>query len=204
MASYLIVDYGMGNLHSVLGAMQFLGVDPKISADPAEVLMADVLILPGVGSYRRAMDQLTKTGLADALNEAVVHKQRKILGICLGMQLMAKQGTEDGSREGLGFFSGDVLRFPKVEGLKVPHVGFDNVNFNPNSCLGRGLGESTDFYFVHSYRLMPEYRPGVSGVCSYGDDFIATYEYKNIFATQFHPEKSQTNGLGLLSNFLNV
>lgn len=202
MAGLVIVDYGMGNLHSVMGALCYLGTEPKLSSDPATVAGADSLVLPGVGSFRKAMVKLEATGLADALREAVTNRGRKILGICLGQQLMAEYGEEDGGHAGLGFFSGSVRRLPRTPGLKVPHVGFNQVHFDSTSRLCAGLGAEVDFYFVHSYRLEIAKRPGLTGLCDYGGDFVAAYEHENVFATQFHPEKSQTNGLRLLSNFL--
>lgn len=202
MSGLVVVDYGMGNLHSVIGALRYLGAEPVISAEPATVLAAEALLLPGVGSFRKAMHRLEETGLAEALREAVTVRGRKILGICLGQQLMAEYGEEDGGHVGLGFFSGAVTRFSAQSGLKVPHVGFNKVVFDEGSRLAQGLDSEVDCYFVHSYRLGIEERPGLSGICDYGGDFVAAYEQENIFATQFHPEKSQTNGLRLLSNFL--
>ena len=202
MAGLVVVDYGMGNLHSVLGALRYLGADPVISADPSTVQSADALLLPGVGSFHKAMRHLDETGLSDALKEAVTVRGRKVLGICLGQQLMAEFGEEDGGHVGLGFVSGQVTRLPTIVGLKVPHVGFNKVRFPPGSRLCRGMGKELDCYFVHSYRLEMVDRPGLSGLCDYGGDFVAAYEHENVFATQFHPEKSQTNGLRLLANFL--
>ena len=202
MAKLVIVDYGMGNLHSVVGALHYLGADPVISANPATVKAADALLLPGVGSFRKAMCRLEESGMSDALKEAVMLRGRKILGICLGQQLMAEYGEEEGGHVGLGFISGQVTRLPNMAGLKVPHVGFNKVCFAPGSRLCRGLGTDVDCYFVHSYRLEMVDRPGLSGICDYGGEFVAAYEHENIFATQFHPEKSQTNGLRMLANFL--
>jgi glutamine amidotransferase len=200
--THLIVDYGMGNLHSVVSALRYLDIDPEISGDPARVAAADTLILPGVGSFYKAMVKLEESGLAEALREAVLGRRRKILGICLGQQLMAEYGEEDGGRSGLGLLSGSVTRLSGEEGLKVPHVGFNTVRFDPQSRLFAGLGEAGDFYFVHSYWLPVGERPGLAALCNYGADFVAAYEHENVFCTQFHPEKSQTNGLRLLSNFL--
>lgn len=202
MSQLVVVDYGMGNVHSVLGGLRYLECEPKLSADPNTVAGADALLLPGVGSFRKAMERLVETGLADALREAVTIRQRKILGICLGQQLMAEYGEEDGGHEGLGFISGKVTRLPAKRGVKVPHVGFNTVHFDSTSRLAAGLGQAVDVYFVHSYRLNVDTRPGLAALCDYGGDFVAAYEHENVFATQFHPEKSQTNGLRLLSNFL--
>lgn len=202
----VIVDYGMGNLWSVLNALRFLGADPSVSGDPATVTTADVLILPGVGSFYRAMQALRTDGLAEALTEAVIGRQRKILGICLGMQLFAEHGTEEGDSAGLAFIPGRIDRFSRTElgSLKAPHIGFNEVWSTPHSRLFRGLPSPSDFYFVHSYRLLAGDRSGECGLCHYGVEFLAAYEHENIFATQFHPEKSQTNGLQLLKNFLSA
>ena len=200
----VIVDYGMGNLWSVCSALYYLGAEPIVSGDPATVAAADALILPGVGSFRKAMGALKTTGLADALADVVLGKRRKIMGICLGMQLFSQRSTEDGMCEGLGFLECSVDRFAAEEmaALKVPHIGFNNVTYPTQSQLFRGLACPADFYFVHSYRLLPAELPGQKALCRYGVEFLAAYEHQNIFATQFHPEKSQTNGLKLLSNFI--
>lgn len=202
----VIVDYGMGNLWSVYSALRYLGAEPLISGDPAVVASADVLILPGVGSFNKAMRELNTKGLADALREAVISCQRKILGICLGMQLLAEMGNEDGTCGGLGLIPGNVERFTpnELQGGKLPHIGFNQVIAESQCRLFEGIPIGADFYFVHSYRLLAEGHPGKHGLCTYGIDFLAAIEHENIFATQFHPEKSQTNGLQLLSNFLAI
>ena len=203
-ATHVIVDYGMGNLWSVQSALRYLGAEPVVSGEPKAVALADTLILPGVGSFFKAMETLNGSRLTDALKEAVLGRGRKILGICLGMQLMAEQGTEDGSIAGLGFFPGTVERFEQSQlgRLKIPHVGFNSVTSEPGSRLFAALEREADFYFVHSYRLLPQDRPGLSAFGRYGSEFLAAYEHENVFCTQFHPEKSQTNGLKLLRDFL--
>lgn len=203
-AKITVVDYGMGNLWSVASALKYLGAPSVISGSPGDIAAADTLLLPGVGSFRKAMEALRTRSLDVALQEAVVVRRRKILGICLGMQLLAEHGTEDGECAGLGFIRGKVERFSREEvaGLKIPHIGFNQVT-PPQECqLFNGLAETPDFYFVHSYRLRDSGLPGKVATCHYGVDFVAAYEHENVFATQFHPEKSQTNGLRLLSNFL--
>jgi imidazole glycerol-phosphate synthase subunit HisH len=204
MAKITVIDFGMGNLHSVVGGFNYLGADVRVSSNPIEVENADALVLPGVGSFYKAMTRLNSTGLTDAMTEAVKGRKRKILGICLGHQLIADFGEEDGGVEGLGFKSGRVERFPESASLKVPHVGFNSVRFIGSRQLFRGLGDSADFYFVHSYRIEINDFSASAGICNYVDDFDAAYENENIFTTQFHPEKSQTNGLKVLSNFLSV
>jgi glutamine amidotransferase len=201
-----IVDYGMGNLWSVANAFHYLGAETEVCENPKKIRNAEVLILPGVGSFLRAMVHLRATGLAEALKEAVFARKRKILGICLGMQLMAEKGMEDGESQGLGLIPGNVERFsPSVLGeLKLPHIGFNRVTGNEQSRLFSQLRPAADFYFVHSFRLLPAISTGHFSLCHYGTDFLAAYEQENIYGVQFHPEKSQTNGLRLLQNFLSA
>jgi glutamine amidotransferase len=201
-----IVDYGMGNLLSVSNAFEFLGVECAASSDPFIVRSADILVLPGVGSFFKAMERLTASGLSEALKESVLVRKRKILGICLGMQLLAEAGTEDGNCRGLGIIPGKVERFSKAEigEFKLPHIGFNRVFAPAGSILLGDLASGADFYFVHSYRMLIEDRCGVCGTSNYGVEFMASYERENVFAAQFHPEKSQTNGLKLLRNFLSA
>jgi len=199
-----VIDYGMGNICSVVNAFHYLGCTVQVNSDPVSVANADVLLLPGVGSFRKAMLTLEKTGLSQAIMEAVQGKGRKILGICLGMQLMGSRGSEDGDTVGLGLIANPVDRFTPSEigANKIPHIGFDTVRSKPDSVLFSDLPEMADFYFVHSYRMLPQGLDGKVAACVYGVEFVAAYEQGNIFATQFHPEKSQTNGLMLLKNFL--
>lgn len=201
-----VIDYGIGNLWSVCSALRYLGHDTTVSSLPSEVAQAEVLVLPGVGSFRKAMEALRSNRMDEAVLEAVVGKKRRILGICLGMQLMAAHGTEDGETAGLGLIPTTVDRFDSkmVGALKVPHVGFNRVASGESSLLFQGIASSADFYFVHAYRLLAQGLAGHHGICHYGQDFLAAYEHENVFATQFHPEKSQTNGLRLLRNFLSL
>lgn len=199
-----VIDYGMGNLWSVLSALRYLGSNATISSSPEEIVRADALLLPGVGSFRKAMNSLQKNGIDQAIVEAVQSKGTKILGICLGMQLLGESSTEDGNTIGLGLIPTTVDKFTieEVGFNKIPHIGFDDVQSQSDWSLFRGLKSFSDFYFVHSYRLLPVSLSGKCAICSYGVDFLAAYEMDNVFATQFHPEKSQTNGLMLLKNFL--
>ena len=199
-----VIDYGMGNLWSVLSALRYLGCNPKVSSDPNEITRAESLVLPGVGSFRKAVDTLRQTGLDQAILHAVQTKGIKILGICLGMQLMGSRGVEDGDTQGLGLIPETVNMFTTQEigSNKIPHIGFDLVHSSPDARLFQGLQQAADFYFVHSYRMLPVGLSGNPATCSYGVEFLAAYEQDNIFATQFHPEKSQSNGLVLLKNFL--
>ena len=202
--SITVIEYGMGNIWSVLSALRYLGCNPVVSNDPNVIARAKSLLLPGVGSFRKAMVTLRQSGLDQAILEAVQAREGKILGICLGMQLMGNRGSEDGDMEGLGLIPNSVDMFSAQEiGInKIPHIGFDLVRSKPNSRLFRGLPNAADFYFVHSYRMLLDGLSGKTATCMYGAEFLAAYEQDNIFATQFHPEKSQTNGLVLLKNFL--
>jgi len=150
------------------------------------------------------MQSLIEKNLDEALKEAVQIRQRKILGICLGFQLMAVSSSEDGMTAGLGFIPAPVESFSalELEGRKLPHIGFNETRLPESSFLFDGFEDSDDFYFVHSYRLLAQALPGKKAICNYGIDFLAAYEYENVFGAQFHPEKSQTNGLRLLANFL--
>jgi glutamine amidotransferase len=199
-----IVDIGLSNTWSVLNAFQYLGAETEVTEDPKSVLSADVIVLPGVGSYRQAMERLWESKLGDAITSSVKDNGSKMLGICLGMQLLARSGTEDGITSGLGIIPADVAVFtsPEVKGGKIPHVGFNSVRPARGSVLFEGLPPDPDFYFVHSFRMMPGGLASATSLCNYGIDFAAAYEHENIFATQFHPEKSQANGLQLLKNFL--
>ncbi len=200
----IVVDYGMGNIWSVLSALHYLGAVPQVSNDPDKVLKADLIILPGVGSFRKAMETLKSSGLDQAMIEAVKSGGVKILGICLGMQLLGSHGTEDGEIDGLGLINNKVDKFTEKElgRNKIPHIGFNSVSLSDKKGLFQNLPDNPDFYFVHSYRLLPEELAGRTAICSYGIDFLAAFEVDNICGTQFHPEKSQTNGLILLKNFL--
>tara|TARA_B100000780_G_C21126955_1_gene457750 strand:- start:10423 stop:11046 length:624 start_codon:yes stop_codon:yes gene_type:complete len=200
----VIIDYGMGNLWSVHSAFKYLGCNVVISRNIETIASAEILVLPGVGSFKKAMKALEELNLVDVLQDSVLIKKTKILGICLGMQLFAESGDEDGFSKGLNFINGTVNHFSKSNSLtlKLPHIGFNNVSFEPKSKLGKGIKNDSDFYFVHSHYMKGENLDGPMGISSYGVNFLASYEHENIFATQFHPEKSQTNGLSLLNNFL--
>ena len=201
----VIIDYGMGNLFSIQAALDYIGTKSKISSDPNTVNEATKLILPGVGSFYKAMDNIVKYNLFEVIAEVVTERMVPILGICLGMQLLGLSSTEDGFCTGFGFVDTAVERFDNDAclGLKIPHVGFDSVLIDERkSCLFDGLGDNRDFYFTHSYRMAFYEQPYAVGVCSHGETFVATFEKDHICGTQFHPEKSQTNGLSLLRNFI--
>ena len=198
----IIVDYGMGNVYSLQSALKFLEFDSICTSNHEEITNADKIILPGVGSFKEAIDNIKRLNLIPVLKTAVIENKTPILGICLGMQLLGSSSTEDKFSKGLGFFPGIVEKFNN-NSLKIPHVGFNNVLPANNSKLYSDFNKNLDFYFVHSYRMLTEVKNGVA-YCNYGEDFVASFEYQNIFGTQFHPEKSQTNGLKLIKNFLKL
>lgn len=199
----VIVDYGMGNLRSVMSAIHYLGyTDIVLSNDSSILQRADKLILPGVGNYARAMSKINELNLSGTLRNLVLDEKKPILGICLGMQLMGKSSTESGFNEGLGLVDGVVEAFEHKE-LKVPHVGYNQVNPYPHSKLYSGIAPAPDYYFTHSYRMLSQSNIGKT-TCTYGEHFVASFEVDNIAGVQFHPELSQTNGLKLLKNFIEL
>ena len=208
MASRLaIIDYGAGNLRSVVNAVSYLGSEAVLVSNPEDLKGHERLLLPGVGSFRRAMEQIKARDLDIALKEQVLEHGVPVLGICLGMQLLANWSSEDGETAGLGLLDCQVDHFSfdrgKYPELKVPHVGFDTVKPKKGTRLFADLGNDVDFYFTHSYRInYPEDRGAVVSECWHGESFAAAVEQGHIAATQFHPEKSQANGLRLLQNFL--
>jgi glutamine amidotransferase len=203
----IIIDYGMGNIQSVANAFRYLGASVCITDSIKDILSAEYLILPGVGSFRKAVEIIRTKRLDLAIKETLARKSTRLLGICLGMQLLASVGTEDGETAGLGFIDTRVEEFQPSElhGLKVPHVGFDTVHFSDQNGLFRNLPINSDFYFTHSYRILADSTSFFNyGTCTYGVKFLAAFEINNIYGVQFHPEKSQTNGLLLLRNFLEI
>ena len=205
MSTTVIIDYGFGNIGSVAGAIGHLGYTAIVSDDPKFIKNQDTLILPGVGSFFSAMSALRETGLDQSLRCAVLERGAKILGICLGMQLLAEFGTEGGGTKGLGLAPGRVDRFGSGESeAKELHIGFSGVNYQLAGQLLRDIPSGTDFYFVHEYRLASEGFDSswTLGFADHSEQFVALFERENVFGVQFHPEKSQTNGLALLRNFL--
>lgn len=197
-----VINYGMGNLRSVVNAFTAVGAPVEIVHAPEDLRRTTHIVLPGVGSFGDGMSNLRSAGWVEALDEEVRRRGKPFLGICLGMQLLAGLGTEHGRFEGLGWIAGSALRLSTGEPpLRLPHIGWNDVRFVGRSRLYRGLGTTQAFYFVHSYALYPDDAAVVSGVCDYGTDFAASVEIGNIFATQFHPEKSHKAGLAVLRNF---
>jgi glutamine amidotransferase len=198
-----IVDYGMGNISSISTTLNYIGInDICISSEFENLINADKLILPGVGSFAIAMKNIKDKKIDVYLNEIVVCKKKPILGICLGMQLLAKSSDEDGNNTGLGYIDSVVSKFKNVN-LKIPHVGFNQVEVCKKSKLFYKINDNPDFYFTHSYRMISDKNINQS-YCNYGEKFIASFEFNNVFGTQFHPELSQFNGIQLLTNFINL
>lgn len=193
----------MGNLWSVKSAVEHLGVAVEVSSDPSQIKTASHVVLPGVGSYRVAMNTIENLGLTDSLREFAENENRQLLGICLGMQLLGSYGSEDGGADGLGLLPMriDLLANSDHINLPLPHVGFNSVHFSDQVGLFSGLPQDGDFYFVHSYAAHEVGVVDRVGQTTYGETFVSALELGNICGTQFHPEKSQSNGLLLLRNF---
>lgn len=200
----VIVDYGMGNLWSVASAIKFLGRIPVITGDISKISTSETLILPGVGSFRRAMDTIRKQSIDKAIFDSLQNPKTKLLGICLGMQLLGASSTEDGLTAGLGLVQNEVVRLsnPEKNPIKIPHVGFNRVQISKESKLFEQIPIDTSFYFVHSYAMQILNDTSKYTTTAYGHRFVAAIESGQVFGTQFHPEKSQKNGLKVLENFL--
>jgi glutamine amidotransferase len=198
----LIVDYGMGNLRSVEKAIESVGGNPEISDDPERVLKAPRLILPGVGAFGDAMTNLRQKGLGVAIVQAA-GAGTPLLGLCLGLQLLFSESQEFGRHPGLNLIPGKVRKFDQ-SGLRVPHVGWNQVEAMRDDPVFAGIAEGSFFYFVHSYFVEPEDESDVLCRTSYGHDFCSVARRSNVFGVQFHPEKSQDAGRRLLGNFLEL
>jgi glutamine amidotransferase len=198
-----IVDYGMGNLQSVRNALERLNCDVHLSSDPVDLDGADAIVLPGVGAFGEAMNNLAQQGFVEPLQRAVMETRTPILGICLGMQLLASDSDERGSYGGLGFIPGHVRSIPVPEGLTLPHIGWNEVAIKREELLFRDLHAGDAFYFVHSYRFECDAQY-VAATTDYGVEVVAAVQHERIFGVQFHPERSQRKGLRLLRNFLSA
>ena len=201
----VIIDYGMGNLRSVLKKFEYFDCNVIISSDKQKIASADKLILPGVGNFANGVKKLKETGIWDVLNKRVIDKQTPILGICLGMQLMAKK-SEEGNTEGLGWFDAEVVRFKVSDTLKfkVPHMGWNTVITQKKSNLLNGIKENDSFYFVHSYHIKCTNKQDILTVSSYDYSFASAIQKGTIYGVQFHPEKSHDTGEQLIKNFINI
>jgi imidazole glycerol-phosphate synthase subunit HisH len=196
-----IVDYGGGNLRSVYNAFRYIGEAVKVCGSPADLDAADRVVLPGVGSSKDAMDSLKRGGYADSIKRNI-SAGKPFLGICLGLQLLFDFSEEAGGCNCLGLVPGVVKLFDRDRGVKVPQIGWNTVKFSLNNCpIFRGVDDRSYFYFVHSYYCHSEDSRYVAGVTSYGVDYTSALWKDNLFALQFHPERSQKNGLKILENF---
>ncbi len=198
-----IIDYNAGNLKSVEKALALLGEPCTVTGDAGKILAADRVILPGVGAFGDAMQQLKQTGL-DAVIREVVERNTPFLGICLGLQLLFEGSEESGGVEGLGILDGKILRIPEAEGLKIPHIGWNSLELTGRGRLFEGIGAQSYVYFVHSYYLKAADVSIVTAQTEYGVTIHASVEKNNVFACQFHPEKSSAVGLRILKNFTQI
>ena len=198
-----IIDYDAGNIKSVEKAIQFLGEEVIITRDANEILSASHVILPGVGAFGDAMEKLQNYGLVPVIHE-VVKRQIPFLGICLGLQLFFEKSEETPGVEGLGILKGEIKRIPDKDDLKIPHIGWNSLKFPNCGRLYEGIQENSYVYFVHSYYLEAKEPEIVMAETEYGTKIHASVEKDNVFACQFHPEKSSSVGLKILENFLKI
>ena len=198
-----IVDYDAGNIKSVEKALHFLGREALVTGDSEEILRADKVILPGVGAFGDAMDTIRGRGLDKVLRK-VAENGTPFLGICLGLQLLFERSDEAPGAEGLGILKGEILSIPEKEGLKIPHMGWNSLHLENNGRLFRGIEENAYVYFVHSYYLKAGDESIVKASTEYGVHIHASVEKDNVFACQFHPEKSSDVGLHILKNFVEL
>ena len=190
-----IIDYGAGNLHSVKNALDFLNAESIVTGDSETILNADKVILPGVGAFGE------KSGLVETV-KAVAKSGKPLLGICLGLHLMFEESDETPGVKGLGIFKGKIVKIPEKDGLKIPHMGWNSITVNKNSRILKNIGSEPYVYFVHSYYVNAEDESIISAYTEYGQKLDIAVEKDNVFATQFHPEKSGETGMTILKNFI--
>ena len=198
-----IIDYDAGNIRSVEKAIRYLGKEVTVTSDPEKILAADRVILPGVGAFGDAMKRLHAMGLVEVIRQ-VAERGTPFLGICLGLQLLFEKSEESPGVPGLGLLQGEILRLPELPGLKVPHIGWNSLKYPNPGRLFRGIPEDSYVYFVHSYYLKAQDEGIVTATTEYGTLVHASVESGNLFACQFHPEKSSETGLTILENFLSI
>lgn len=198
-----IIDYDAGNIQSVKNALKFIECDFKVTKDKNEIMNCDGAILPGVGSFGDAMDNMNKAGVTEIIKEFIT-TGKPLLGICLGLQLMFPGSEESAGVEGLNLFEGDVTRIPNGDGLKIPHIGWNSIKILNKDGIFKGIEDEPYVYFVHSYYLNAKNKDIVSAQTEYGVTIDAAITYKNVTATQFHPEKSGEVGLKMLRNFVQM
>ncbi len=197
----VIIDYGMGNLKNGYNALKYLNIQSKISNEIKDIKVADKLILPGVGAFNKAMDNLNNLGLSNVINEKV-NSGTPLLGICLGMQMIFKKGYENGICEGLGFIDGEVKLLEPKEKVKIPHIGWNKLEYNKKNNLINGLDENSFVYYVHSYAVTNIKDENLIGFSNYGGIKVPSMVFNgDVYGTQFHPEKSGEVGLKILKNF---
>ena len=205
-----VIDYGMGNIRSVQKALEFVGAKVIVTHDPDLILNANSVVLPGVGAFKDCMANLKKLKLVDPIRK-FIDGGKPFLGICLGLQVLFEESEEYGPVAGLGILPGKVVKFPGGSSetkngrpIKIPHMGWNQIKVKKNVPLFRGVGDAPYFYFVHSYYVVPEDQNMIATVTNYGVEFVSGIQHKNIYAFQFHPEKSQTLGLSILERFSNL
>ena len=198
-----LIDYDAGNIRSVEKALAALGEEPEVTRDAERILAADRVILPGVGSFGDAMGKLHSFQLVDVIKETI-RRKTPFLGICLGLQLLFERSEESPGVEGLGILKGEILRIPEKDGLKIPHIGWNSLTFPNPGRLFEGIEENPYVYFVHSYYLKAAEPSIVTAETEYGTLIHASVEKDNVFACQFHPEKSSSVGLSILKNFISL
>ena len=197
-----IIKYGMGNVASVQKVLKKLGYSSIITSDASEIKTADLILLPGVGSFKKGIENLERLGLVNLLTTEVIEKKKPFIGICLGMQLVATFGNEPERKKGLGWIDGEVIEMESKKGLRIPHLGWNTVSSTCSKSLYNNFtGE--DYYFIHSYHFKPKNYDEVVFTVNYGVDVVAALEKENIHVMQFHPEKSQQAGLNLLKKIIN-
>ena len=205
-----VIDYGMGNLRSVQKSLEFVGAKVIVTHDPDLILNANSVVLPGVGAFKDCMANLKKLKLVDPIRK-FIDGGKPFLGICLGLQVLFEESEEYGPVAGLGILPGKVVKFPGESSetkngrpIKIPHMGWNQIKVKKNVPLFGGVGDAPYFYFVHSYYVVPEDQNMIATVTNYGVEFVSGIQHKNIYAFQFHPEKSQTLGLSILERFSNL
>lgn len=198
-----IIDYDMGNLYSVENVLKYLGAEYVVTRDRKTIESCEGIIFPGVGSFDKGMKNLEKFDLIETLRDQALNKKKPILGICVGMQVMASYGYEGGKQvAGLNLIPGEVVEMHSSKEFKIPHVGFNEVSFENRNYIFDDLDSQADFYFVHSYRYVVENRDSIIGLTKYGVEIVSGIQNENIIGLQFHPEKSQSNGLIVFKNFI--
>jgi glutamine amidotransferase len=197
----VIVDYGMGNLRNVQKGFEKIGVEARLTRNKREIGRASAIVLPGVGAFKDCMENLEKYGLVEILLRSI-ERGKPYLGICLGLQVLFSESEEFGSHKGLDLIKGKVVRFVADQEHKVPHMGWNTVEKKNGGPMLQGVEDGDFFYFVHSYYVIPDETEWISSFTTYGKPFVSSIWRENVFATQFHPEKSQQKGLRILENFV--